>query len=941
MNKLFGDHIFFTLEDVKQLYISNRSKIYKSAFVCGIFVFLGLGLLPTKYKIKASFKESSEQSPRAVEGVLKELLGGIQSTEQSQIVSSMKSFQVLKPLVEKLGLQITPFKQKWFITTILRRYVNNFRAEKKLHPLDANHFIFKDVCYEEDFKLYFFIKFKNSSEFTIHSANKEYLGDGIVGTSTNLESPSARFTLREVPKNVKLGKYYSFSLIPWISVAEDLQKDLQIVRDKSSKSIYTLKLYANSRELGAEIINGLMEQYQRYLKKEYDDLAKQQLVYLENKQEEVCAKLTSILDEHANYFRKNLQDNGFIGLNDEGKGVLEFYQEIYRRFLLTDTLLARLEQTNDKNDNFLNLIESDFLPSGFSALSKNLREFQQQKDLLEASLSFSGQQPILSWQARAEELKKVREQRYAVEKTLSRISSGEEIASLDFPKGISVSVSQEKQDVIQYLDHYSRLLSVREKMLQESSVYEKNRSSELEGIDLNTARALLVQYNTQLDQVESKLRHFTEYTKEINRPDFEVACLANLLQDSVSQKLIAETSALNLKLKNEKYHSSKESVLWAEEIALNKKILSEHLHQLCKIETLNGLLLKEKMFDLQKISLDCVNRQISVLYEQVLNSIKNYRTGLIEEKKILQNKMNELKKAASGLPDRWRLEKWLAIKTEIVGKIMETVAEIAESKTISSHLYRVASKPLDVAVLPLAPEKPHLFSKSIVAAFVGALVCFLTAFFKQASKGFPLSLDKLKFFRLPVLGTISFSCDGPCVENVLGPDLEVLRKLVAFSSDSKVIGLITGDGPDYSYALGENISLFSKKSVILRCDFHSKFHIEDSPGLLQIWKNEIKEIPLREGKNFQYITAGGYTPFGTELMQSPNFTTLLEKLKKEYDFVFLFLKGPISSVQSNVVLKHCDKTVVTISKETIEEVTLFTDWADHNGSGRLTFITSV
>lgn len=950
MNKIDSEAALFTFQDVKQLYIASRSKIFKRALVSGAAVFLGLGLCAQKYKVEASFKESAEQSPRSADGILKEILGGIQTTQQPQAVSFMKSFQILKPLVEKMGLQVTQIKSDWLLGKLIRRYINTFRAEAGAPLLASDDFVFKDVCYQGEEELSFLIRFESPQHFTVLSDKKEPLGAGMVGEVMTLENESARFTLKKTPKALKVGKCYPFVIKPWMIVAKTLGKHLQIVVDQANKSIYKISLLSQTRQQGIEIVNELMAQYQSYLKREYDDLAKHQISYLENKQAEVCEKLDRVLVEHAEYFRNNLKENGFIGLDGEGKGFSDFYQEMYSKALAVDTSLDRLNLIQGKDSPIFCLIEGDSLPSEFSQVSQNLRNFQQQKDLLEASLAFSNREKSSffkdSLKARTQELKEVRDQRFALEKILHHISSGQEIASLHLPEEASfwagaIHASREKQDVSHYLDHHARLLSVREKMLQESSLYEKNRSLELEGIDLPTARSLLVQYNNQLDETESKLRHYLQYKQELELPDFEIACLSSILKDPISQKLISEASTLRLQLKNEKHHSSKETIRWEEEISLNKKILANHLHQLYKVESLNASLLKEKMVDLQKISLDCINRQISVLTEQAENSIKNYRENLLEEKKLLENKMKDLKAAASSLPDKWRLEKWLQIKAEVVGKIMETVTEVAESKTITRHLHQVASKPLDFATASLMPEKPYILAKSIFGAFLGALLFFIVSFFKKLKKGFPLSLEKLQFLNFPTLGCISSFCDGPLVETKLGPDLEILRKIASFSKEARVVGLIAGNGPDYSYALAENLSLLSRKTLILRCDFQSKFQAGDVPGVLQIWKDGLKEVPIRSGKGFSYLTAGGFSPFGTEIIESVQFRDLLDRLKGSYDHIFLLLKGSIVSTESAAALKHCDKAVVTISKETTEELTLFTNWAYHGDSSRLTFITNI
>jgi len=942
----------FTLGDVKQLYISMRRRLLKWIVIGSVGAFFGFGIIAPKYKIEASFKESAEQSMGGTEGVLKEILGGMSSSPQPQAASFMKSFQVLRPLVERIGLQVGQRKPGWVVGKVFKRYSDNLKAEKGIPLAETESFEFRDVLYEGEKAIPFLLCFTDLNQFTVYSADKRTpLCEGTVGAEIKFLDGLVRLTVKQAPKDLKLDVFYSFTVAPWIDAAKSLRSELRIISDQRNKSIYNITLVARDRHAGTQIINELMNQYQLYLKREFDQMAKQQLSYLENKQGQIYEKLGGLLDEHVDYYRRNLSENGFVSAEEQSRELLGFYQAMHTKILAIDTNLSRIDQMENKDEPMLGLAREEPFSEQFTQIAQNIRELQQQKDLLEASLSLPNQDiksPFVedSLQVRREELREVRHQRYAVEAVLDEIDSGKEIASFDLRGGPclwagSLRNAEEKEDLRNYLENYVRLLSVREKIIQEGSLYEKNRSLELEGIDLETARALLIQYNNQLDRAESLMRHYAEYKERIADPEFELASLAPSLEDPMSRKLIDQASSLWLQLKDDKHRSPKESDRWQEEISLHKKVLVSHLDQLYKVESLNASLFREKMRDLQKISLDCINRQISVLHEQAESSIKDCYRNLVQEKKLLEKRMEEIRESAVNLPDKWRLEKWLTIKTDLVAKVMETITGVVESKSVANHLHRVASKPLDPAIVPLVAEKPHLYAKTFLGGVLSAVFLFVLTFFRRLLQGFPLSLEKLKALRLPVLGSISSLCDGPAVETVSGPDLDLLRRLSFFAEGGKVIGLLAGDGPDYSYALGENLARMSVKSVILRCDFLSKFRSDSCPGLLQVWKEEVGELPLRKGKGFDYITAGGFSSFGAEIIQSPHFGGLVEALKKNYDRVFLLFRGTLSSAESVVALHLCDKAVVTVSKEQTEELTPFINWAYHKDHCRLTFITKV
>lgn len=966
-----------SLNDVKRLYISMWRRLIKWAFLAGVATFLYFGNSHVKYRAEASFKEGMERSHS--ENLFKELLGEITVPNQPQAASFMKSYQVLKPLVEKMGLQITPSPSEWALMRMLRRYRETWKAEKGLPVADLDPFIFQDIRYDGAQKNFFYLLFSDPEQFSVYDKKKSEIGRG------KLTSPvcfkEVQFTLKKAPKNLKIGSFYSFDIHSWASTADSLRKRIQIKNDKDNQSVIHISITDRDRYFAAELINELMCQYQAYLKREHDHIAKMQLAYLEGKQEQIFEKMENLFDEHTAYLSHNLEKNGFIGLEQETQSLLHPYQQMHAKILSIDFELSRLNKI-EKEGKAVAIAEEGPFSVGLNQITQKIHDLTHQRDLIELSLcqvtegytnkpknwkfdkealqnSYLKRVSItesktdssdcfcMSLQARREELKEIRNQRFALETLIQEVELGTEISSLELNEGLcqwgaALNDLEEREDFAEYLENYARILSMREKMLQERVFYGNQSPSELDGIDLASARGLFLEYNAKLDSAEAAMRHYGQLKKEIPNPQFDLASLSSVLRDPLCQKILINASELGLQLKDEKHHSAKEAARWKEEISLHRKILMDHLDQLYQVEELNVDLIRGKMGALQRLTLDCINRQISALHEQANDAVKERRQALLHEKEILEKKMEDIRKSlAAMLPEKWRFEKWLNIKTSMVNKVMETVTEVVESKTIATHLHHVESKPLDPATLPEAPQSPHLYRMACLGAFAVPFFLFSFALIRGLLKGFPTSLEKLKTFRLPVLGSISTFCDGPAVETPIGPDLDLLRNMALFSEGGKVIGLIGGKGPDYSYALGENFARRQAKSIIVRCDFLSKFRKEDVPGILQIWKSEIGELPIRKGKGFDFILSGGYTPFGTEIVQSVQFKQLVELLKKNYDWVFLLFRMPLSSAESLAALRICDKAIVTVSGEQIEELTPFIDWGYDEDNCRLRFITCI
>lgn len=915
-------------------------RLIKWAVIGGMATFLYFGNGNVKYKAEASFKEGVERS--SSENLFKELIGGIAAPNQPQATSFMKSFQVLRPLVEKMGMQITSSRSEWKIAKLLRRYKETWRAEKGLVLKDPDPFAFEDVRYNGDASVPFYMVFSDGGEFTVFDEKKrDELAKGKIGSPVSFQD--IQFTLKKTPKKIKNGSYYPFCANNWVSAAGGLRSLINIKSEKDNAALINISIAHRDRHLAAALVNELMRQYQAYLKREHDHIAKEQLVYLEGKQEQIYGKMENLFDEHTAYFSRNLEENGFIGLEQESQSLLIPHQQMHTKVLSIDVELSRLNQIAEEG-NVVAISDEGPFSNGFNQITREIHNLKQQRDLIELSLC---QVTGVSMQARRDELKEIRNQRFAVETLMQEVDRGTEISSFDFNEGLcqwakALTDPEEREDLAEYLENYARILSMREKMVQERFFYGNHTPSELDGIDLASARGLFLEYNRKLDAAEAAMRHYGQFKKEIPNPHFDLASLSSVLHDPLCQKIINDASAIGLQLKDEKHHSAKEGDRWKEEISLHRKVLLEHLDQLYQVEELNADLIRQKMAGLQKVSLDCINRQISVLHEQAADAIKERRQALLLEKELLEKKMEAIRTSlAKILPEKWRFEKWLTIKTSMVNKVMETVTEVVESKTIANHLHHVQSKPLDPALTPGSPQPPRLYTMTYLGAFIFPFLIFSFALIRQFYRGFPATLEKLKALRLPVLGPVSGFCDGPAVDTPSGPDLDLLRNIALFSEGGKVIGLIGGKGPDYSYALGENIARRHAKSIVVRCDFHSKFRKEDAPGILQVWKSEIGELPIRKGKGFDYILSGGFTPFGTEIIQSLQFKQLIELLKNNYDWVFLYFRTALSSAESLAALRICDKAVVTVSGEQTEELTPFVDWGYDENRCRLTFITRI
>ncbi len=900
----------FTFSDVRRLAKALRKKLCLIAFVCAALVFSVQLLRAPKYLAEATFKEGTEKNE---EGGLKELLNGFGvSPQQPQAVVLMKSHQVLKPLVEKFGLQAT-VKRSGFLSKLLRRVSNNWKAERESPLPECDWFVFRNVQCNIEHKQTYSLRFTTPNTFEVLD-KKTPIATGTVGIPVHFHDLS--FTCLKTPSQLKLNRPYPLTISPWVDAVANLKQSLQITSHKTNKSIYDLSLTHPDRFASAQLLNGLMEEYQNYLKKEHETATATQLSYLEKRQAAIYQQMGVMFDEHAAYLKNALQGNGFIGLDEGMDNFLLKHEEMRGKILNIDMELAQLEQEQTSG---ISLAPTEFSKTLFATLESK-RTLEQERNLLE--LALHDKLPPVPMETVFQELSAVRMQKQEVKQQLG---SAELLSSFAWAKPFAT-----RPEMKTYLNQQIRLLDLKEKMLQERFSHPSSSKSEFQGITLENARLLHTKYTDLLHEAEIATRRFDHLKHELENAGLELASLTSFLPDPFSQEIIKQASKTAHLLQDKTHQTEKDAERWSKELAFQKRVLSQHLEQLRSVEQLNADVTREKLIALQQTSLDCIHQQLSVAQEKCVELVAQRKCALHEEKQLLAKKMEELRDVAKDLPERWKLEHWLELKTVLGSKIMTAMTELVESKTISQHLHQVGSKPLDLAVVPFLPQKPGLFRLSLLSAFAATFLFFFGSLIRNILRGFPLSSEKLQALRYPFHGS-------------LGDDVrETVRKVALFLEPKgvrKIAALLGGRGPNYSRDLAQTLSRCGHKVLLVECDFNTPCPEVNRPGLLQWLQNEVTEIPFRTNELFHRIPAGGFSPDTVELLRSKRFAELLSGLT-QYDLVLLWVKTPLDSVEATAALSLVDQAVVTVSNEQTETLTPFIQWAYHEDMCRLTCVTA-
>ncbi|MFS8564510.1 MAG: hypothetical protein LVR00_09540 [Rhabdochlamydiaceae bacterium] len=236
-----------------------------------------------------------------------------------------------------------------------------------------------------------------------------------------------------------------------------------------------------------------------------------------------------------------------------------------------------------------------------------------------------------------------------------------------------------------YLKDLVSSLIVRKQTLEE--IASDSFVSNFQSIDLPYAKNLYINYNHQLDSLQTELTQLAYLSEHLNSENFNLSSIGNVLSDEVSNNMIQKASELELQLKDAITHSYKEHERLKDALKTQKKFLSSHIEQVQELKKIQLTLTKEKMHSLQQV---------------IVSLLKT-------EKKLLHEKLSNLRHQMHDLPTKWCFENKFKFNNNLTREVMQGLVQVTESKQLASQLYQADARPLDRAFPPFIPIT-HSFS---------------------------------------------------------------------------------------------------------------------------------------------------------------------------------------------------------------------------------------
>lgn len=919
---------FILFSDIKELFFRSLKWI-----VLGVMIFGGAGFwirsqTPVKYKVYATFKDSEKNMGEA-KSVFDSLLRVIDVSIESQGGHVLlTSSPVLNPVIEKLGLQASVQHQSQF-SQKLECLRQSLLAEFEKPIIEKETFQFKDVSYQEDLPKSFILFFRSKELFEIRDKEEQLLAIGEVGKPLFIEDIS--FTLESVPEKITLRTPYPLSFQPLQEIGLQLMENMEVSPNKKNSGFLHISFTHPRRTFGKKFVNALMESYQSYLERESQALSHAQIAYLEEKRDDYCHKMDGYLKTHVNYMKENLQEKGSFTLGQH----LPLFQD--RKLKFTNDLHA-LELKRKR------LQEGDpwsMVPIGqeMATLQESLHILSKEKDELNLALSASSihENEIAKHVKQLDTL----QQEKLIEKTginqffsslLSPKRERERILLNSFPdvpiEKELISLQDEKKKLEkcslqaegltkEWYHQHLRLASLKEEVMKKRLISGVSSEKEYQGIDLKTARALLLETIKKRDETELRLGQMNFACQAIDQEGVEYISLIAAFPDSIGQELVREMGELKQKLQSDRNYTEKEVERYEKKLSLRKEDLARHMKQAISLTEVERERLDHRKMKIQRAIVDLLGQEIALIEKQVRDRIDEQLLYLDKEKELILDQLADIKAELRGAPDLWLKERQLQFSADLNQGMLESLVRLVESKNIENDISVLKAKPINFASSSIKARKPLLFIFGGVGGFLGAMIAFALAFMHAIYHGFPLSLKNLRLKGRVTLGKLQGKERG-----------EVLRNVTHFieKKGAKVISLVMGKEKEFHSLLATLLCKEGKKVLVIDLDPFQITKQKNLPGLIHYLENKAKEPNIYKREYGDYITMEGWGEFVPELLKQEKFYTLVEKLKKSYDCILIALPMCAKTATPKSLFTVSDQMVIHLEGECLEELIPYLNW---------------
>jgi hypothetical protein len=899
---------FFYLSDIKRLFL--KKKYY---FIC-IFLFslffTAIFLLQksTKFEAKATFFEDSEKSQTI--GNLKDIVLSDSYLHSSDAFTFLKTKELTKKLVEKIGLQISLADEKAGFYNFYLKILKNLKIQLNKKYEDEEVLEFSDVLYDKNYITYFYLNVLGGKAFEIFDSKMGFIKKGYIDEPVKINN--LVFTVNKIPQNF-LRRKVKIKVEPVLDTLNEVLKNLEITKERDSPNFLFLKFRHSSEIYSTKILNSLMSMYHDHLVSENENFVKDQIKYLEKRKNDLEKELFSLIDENEKEISFNVKTKCFVSLDTEVEYLLN-KRDNYQRLL--DQTSSELDQL--KKLNLIDIDKNFYANESILKIIDEIKKLQDKKQAFQISIDKD-----LSMKKNSKFFKKdpFERKNLIFEKDLLN----------DFLQKTSKSSLVNDNEIFfnpSCKNNLTSFLKTDNYQLSKSDDFEINKKK-LSTLDLDTAKDINLQLDKSIEELELEISQLRHILKNINYKNFQFSAFSFFL----SAEMIKNITEISKKIIDDKNYTNKEIEMLKHEYFLEKKCIISHLEELLNLKKLKLKNLKQKLFSLKKVQVNLIANEILFLSTKAKELIVKSIYEKTNEKKILEKNLNDVRINLQNLVTKMTKENKLNMKAEMLKNMIDSITKLIESKKLDLNLKKINSRVIDEAASFIFSI--HFIRNSLIIALLTVFVFFIIFLYTFVLRGFALSEEAIKSLAFDYCGAISNKCNGIEVKKMEPNDLESLRKIITTIDDAKhkIITSICSKGPNYIHYLSALLALVGKKILVIE----TKSEINQKEGLFSFLEDDSNKLSIQKMQAYDFLPSGEKKYFAFELLKSQKFLEKLQQIKSKYDLIMIYSDAKVDSAEARIYLDISDKVILTFKEDTLEDIKLFINWAKEKT--KLCFVT--
>lgn len=454
-----------------------------------------------------------------------------------------------------------------------------------------------------------------------------------------------------------------------------------------------------------------------------------------------------------------------------------------------------------------------------------------------------------------------------------------------FKNGEIIALLDERCKIEREIKMVSESLKREIAFLVDTPPFENKRAfSEIATLDLQEAKALLLNYNQKFDEsreVISELKSILLKSKDANFP----IAFSILDERGISRDLIEKGRSLEMLLKDEKNRSEKEGERIKADLSIQRYFIEKQVESILEREERASFYLEKKIKALQERIVERLKEKSAEIDIKIKEEKEKELANFRAEKELLLVKANIFQKNNLDIPQKWEFENAFKLKIE---QLTASLTQISES--LEGKIFNKKTKANERLVFDWE-ARAFWHSNSVLSFaffFVFVVFGYLVYFLKAALRGFSVSEELLEDLGEKTLGT--FFAEKFKTSETLAKAMLFIEK-----ENAKVIGII-GNGYDNSHYIAINLVKMGKKVCLIKPERVNAF-------LLQ--KGEYDCFILNQHKLL-----------GADLVRE--YIASIERDK--YDYILLFTSSGAASIEGELFLSICDKIIVTLRDENVKKL---------------------